>query len=357
LTSSYIYERKRGADGSTRITEEVRNLGFGDTLVLYSTTPPVKGSATEGVCLRRGFIILETQTGRLGAYPTICKSWSCLSCSKKLLSLFIERAKLGHSKLAPLYFITNTFWMGSQETQVGAKSAERVWREWLKRLRKKHPNLAYLRVVEMTKKGQTHFHSIMGGLGKLKDNCREQKPTSSKHLLRNCKRSPACLEHEMSGLWHKITGDSYWTDVQTVYGITGLCRYLSKYMAKSFAEFERCKAAGFGKRWTQSQNWPRIEKMQLRGTKNKAWKRAIPIHHQDQGVTLAHYLLDKTPDDGDFERVGTELAKEMENYRIAQAQAALVRRINGYDKNEHEKDGPVGSNGRRRPSNRRRSRA
>ncbi len=291
--------------------------------------PPPRGSAIEGVCTRPGYIILESETGRMGAYQTICKSWSCLSCQKKLLSLFIERARLGYLTLGPLYFITITWRWTEFSLTEDAISVEKDWRAWLTKLRRIYPGAEYLKVIELTKRKQPHFHLIMGGLGgHQRSNCRNPgRKCNSKQLLGPCKAREVCYEHKLSRMWHEVTGDSYFVCVRDVYSIKGLCNYLSKYMVKSFDEFEAAKELGFGKRWTQSFHWPKLEKMQLRGTKDKSWKRAIPVRKDEQGVTLAHYLLDRTPDDGAFERLGTDLAKEMALHRVYRAQIQLARKV------------------------------
>ncbi len=134
--------------------------------------------------------------------------------------------------------------------------------------------------------------------------------------------------------WMAVTDDSFMVYAREVFSIRGLCSYLSKYMTKSFEDFSRQKRLGFSKRWTQSHGWPKLEKMQLRGTRDKAWRRVMIGRWDDPDVNygtvyLAKFLIDQdsNPVDGDFERLGTELAKQMAYKKQAMAQQALARRI------------------------------
>ncbi len=126
-----------------------------EALVPYSITPPpVLGGV---ICPKAGYVVLTSDRGQKGAYRTICKSWSCRVCQKKKKSLFIEMVKHGCSVLGRCYSITLTFKMGLGE-QRDARSAEGALRAFFRRLRRLYPNLQYLKVLEMTKKNQPHYH-------------------------------------------------------------------------------------------------------------------------------------------------------------------------------------------------------
>ncbi len=287
-----------------------------------------------GVCPRKGYVVLTAPDRKMGAYETSCKSWSCLSCRKKLLSLFIERVSLGSLMDPNLYFITNTF-LKEQYTTVDAIYAERVWRSFVRQMRKHYPKLMFLKVVELTKAGQPHFHSVMGGIGKVKDNCRERRKQTARHLLSPCRLSSECLEHQVKQAWWKASGDSYITLVREVYDGRGLCTYLSKYMNKDFEDFDASCDLGFKKRWTQSQNWPKLERMCLRGTFEKAWLKVDASQikpgnaYADMICAVGESIVSReiTPDDGWFERLGTLGAKKMRDEKARKVAAAMAKRI------------------------------
>ncbi len=305
----------------------------GSLSILYSTTPPGEtySSASEGVCLKSGYIILESQTGRRGAYKTICKSWRCVVCRKKLMALFIERVKLGSLTLGPLYFITFTWWQDGPQTLMDAKSAEADWRAFLKALRRDHlPNLEYMKIPELTKAGQVHFHTLIGGIGEPQGNCREGAAFNAVRHLNGCPLPSDCLEHLVSRYWLAATNTSFVVFVEKVWDIKGLCWYLAKYMMKGFEDWQ-VGEAGFGKRWTRSHKWPKLPKMQLRGTLNKSWKKVDILKPTDQGVTLAHYLLPLTPTDGDFERLGDELAVQMDREKQANRLYKIIAEVRRND--------------------------
>lgn len=320
--------------------------------ILYSTTQPyLDGSPTEAVCQKRGYVVLTAPDQTIGAYPTNCKSWRCIPCRRKLLALFIERAMIGYSTIGPLFFITNTF-KKELHTTVNATDAGLVWSEYLKRMRKRHPNLQYLKVIELTKQKQPHFHCLVGGLGMMQDNCRrDNQKVTPKHLHGRCKLLPRrrgqgkdgtshslCLEHDVYETWKAASGDSFINLTRRVYGVVGLCNYLSKYMMKNATEFEEQKNLGFGKRWTQSYGWPKLPKMMLRGTLEKAWLKVDAARIIDTGVYSSMIAAagqriveaETTPQTGWFERLGSELAKEMAAYKVNRAAKQIAEKLLNY---------------------------
>ena len=163
-------------------------------------------------------------------------------------------------------------------------------------------------MIELTQQGQPHLHSLFGGFhGGRRSNCRRKGvKLTPRHAFNACKHKSICIEHEFIKAWVEVTGDSFMVYVRSVFSIQGVSSYLSKYMTKSFEEFAKQKELGFGKRWTQSLGWPKLERMALRGTVNKSWRRVMIGRWNDPGVDygtvlLAKYLIDQdsNPDDGD----------------------------------------------------------
>ncbi len=306
----------------------------GAALDTYSISP--RGSAVQGVCINRGYVVLTSPNFQIGAYPTICKSWRCLSCQRKLLALFVERALIGSSTIGPLYFITNTFRNTGSHTIRNAAYASKVFEKYMKEMRILFPKMQYLKVIELTKQGQPHFHCLVGGVGIMIDNCRAQteKVTGAK-LKRKCKLKPMCLEHRVARAWKIASKDSYINYTRRVWAVRGACIYVAKYMAKDADEFEKRKALGFGKRWTQSYGWPKLPRMVLRGTLEKAWVRvdAGRVTGDDLynrmvcGVGQRIVEAETTPEGGWFERLGNELAIKMEEEKRLKAVTKLANSV------------------------------
>ncbi len=150
-----------------------------------------------------------------------------------------------------------------------------------------------------------------------------------------------CLEHFVKDCWWKASKDSYITLVRDVFDRRGLCTYLSKYMNKDFEDFDLSKELGFGKRWTKSQNWPKLEKMQLLGTLLKAWERVDASQikpgnaYADMVCGVGRTIVDQesTPEDGFFTRLGTEGAKRMKDEKARKVAQAMAKRIMNSNEN------------------------
>ncbi len=233
-----------------------------------------KGAASSGVCPRAGWIILAAPDHTVGGYPTNCKTWRCLSCRNRVLSLLRDRIEYGASLIhTPLWFITVTFATGSLLRR-DAKSVEKAFRAWCALLRKPYPNLKWFKVVEWTKRGQAHLHLIVGGLDERRNNCiaRWDKRTRGKRLLQECHavwNQRVCREHQISYLWRNATKDSYIVHSTPVAGPRGIAAYMGKYITKEMPKWRARASAGFRRRWSSSASWPTYEPMRLRGSKNK----------------------------------------------------------------------------------------
>lgn len=223
-----------------------------------------KGSAITGMCPRGGYIRMTTKSGLVVTTETHCKTWSCISCRESTKRKVINRIRKGISILGECYFITLTLRLGEGETLKDAAFVQQAWRALLKRLSYRHPQLfqtmAWLKVTELTKKGQPHLHLIVGGFGRETD----------KKELTECFRDA----------WLRVTGDSYIVWVVKVTGEKGAAYYLCKYLTKGVMNREDMEARGFKRRWSSSANWPKGE-TQLLGTKMNAWETVefVSKHH------------------------------------------------------------------------------
>lgn len=205
---------------------------------------------TQNACPRGGYLRLTDSHGKVHVTGTSCKVWRCEVCQKTLKMKFEQRIQYGCSKMAPWFLITATFAMGFG-MQRDAASVRAVWERWLRRLQKyEQMNPMWLKVTELTRKGQPHLHLILGNVGKIGE---------------------AELQQRMRKHWYYVTGDSYILDVVEGYDPLGISHYLAKYLMKAFHDREYLESLGFNRRWSCSRNFPRGEEVQLRGTFYGEW--------------------------------------------------------------------------------------
>lgn len=234
----------------------------------------------ERECPKKGFIRLHDMEGfHVGTKSTVCKLWRCEACQRKLLNLFKMRIRHGCLTVRPWYFITVTFRMGFQ-LQRSAPSAMEDLTRLFRIAKKRWPQIMYVKVPELTKKGQIHFHLMIGNVGEPVDCCGTKFKGKHTHRFTAlwAKKECACLEHVFAGWWLDITGDSYRVQVDKVYKPSGAGNYLSKYFMKDFtAERDTMSALGFTNRYSFSRNFPRMERMRMQGTDDDNWGRVDRI--------------------------------------------------------------------------------
>lgn len=228
-------------------------------------------------CPRWGWVELSTDL-RTYVVETLCKTWSCVVCRDKLKSLIKMRMEYGCLILGKSYLITLTLKEGGDSILKDANYVRKAWTALLRRLKKRSPNLTWFRVIETTKKGIPHLHLIVGGLTSMrKDSCitdKNRRPYSLKWIRSLCRTE--CLVHEWGSAWSEVT-DSFVVDAKEIYNVPGAARYLAKYLSKGFDERQRLIDLGFERRWSCARNWPREEKVQLRGTREGAWTKVAMV--------------------------------------------------------------------------------
>lgn len=120
---------------------------------------------------------------------------------------------LGHRKRA----------VGVRGRETRKATREVYFRRFMQRMREELNdnglNLEYCRVPEKTASGVDHYHTIIGNMSR----------EHSERYIRNV----------ASRIWNSITGNSYIVDVRNTYGRPE--KYLSKYLNKTFKEFEHAK--------------------------------------------------------------------------------------------------------------------
>lgn len=226
---------------------------------------------SEESCKRKWTVWLKNVNGEI-QIRTTCKTWGCVACEKKMISLFRLRVEAGVLALGRCAFITLTYRLGEK----GIKDADSVAQDWkafwreLKRSGHASRSMKWLRVVELTKKGMPHLHLVIGPVqGNLR--CYGKGPFDERRFrarLAVC----TCLSHVWARAWIKVTGDSYICFVVPVVNARGAGSYLAKYLAKSLGVRKKLRSLGFVRRWSTSRGWPGNGRLRL---KERNWTRHV----------------------------------------------------------------------------------
>ena len=279
-----------------------------------------RGIATSSVCPREGSVCLTTTSGRRIVMPTNCKVYACKGCRNRVMSAFKMRIEYGCQTLGDCVFITLTFRVAT-DTRQNAASVAKVWRELLRRLKRRSrwKDVEWLKVPELTKQKQPHLHILMG---------RIKKPyriacSGKYHLYDANWRSKACdcLEHDLSRTWKAITGDSFVVNVRYVTGPQGAGSYLAPYMTKGGIIRADMENAGFMRRFSRSRGWPG-DQLKLAHTVEHGWE---TITWTAGPADPAYVSQVSSP--GLDQRVGTDLAQELGRKRTHRIKAHKLRRF------------------------------
>jgi len=268
-----------------------------------------RGGALSKVCPKQGWMQLVSKTGVVGYFSTTCKAWRCLACRNKVKALVVDRIEYGARLIhGPLLFITLTFKTGSSHRR-DALSVERAYRAFLRPMRALFSELKWFKTVEWTKRRQAHLHLIAGGVNYRPLSCVKLDKDRGKALRRKCPLVKECLEHVISKIWLNSTKDSYIVSCGNVVGQGAIANYMSKYVTKEMLLWAQMSKAGFKRRWSCSQNWPRYERLELKGTRDGTWASVkyfgqFGRHNMDE--------FPEAPKSGAFERVGSDRAKHFE---------------------------------------------
>lgn len=282
-----------------------------------------RGAAIYKKCPKEGTIWLRTRTGYDCAFLVTCKSWHCMGCRDRKLNQV--KGLIACGLLAPgrFYLITLTYvavWSrdGILENPVDAKTASKHFRKLLvlMKSRMEEQALVWLKVPELTKRKQLHWHLVMGGLSKKYRRC--------KTVYKRWRGSCQCLEHQISKLWLDITGDSHVVDVRVVIGAIGAASYLAKYLGKQIVEGsvrDELEKRGYIRRYSRSRNWRGGYKMQRRGTVEDSW--FVVGHMKGRWFDRIRVLTHYTPE---AEQVGDPYAVQLSK---AYAVLKAIRMKNG----------------------------
>ncbi len=329
----------------SQIDVEAASEASGPLLLTDSISPLLyegetkRGGAQSKVCPKQGWMQLVSKYGVVGYFPTSCKAWRCLACRNKVKALVVDRIEYG-ARLIPgvLVFITLTFKTGSSHRR-DALSVERAYRGFLRPMRERFPNLQWFKTVEWTKRRQAHLHLIVGGVHRKVLSCVPTDKVRGKVLKVSCTRRPECLEHSISKIWLSSTKDSYIVSCGAVVGPKSIANYMSKYVTKEMLLWAQMSRAGFKRRWSCSQNWPRYERLELEGTREGTWA-SVSYLGQSSTHNLGEYP--EPPKIGAFKRVGTDRAKYFDELKQLRKIRKAVHIVLGWQKpKDKRKDGNV----------------
>ncbi len=250
----------------------------------------------ERKCPRAGWIVCYADSWKLGrpvpaiGKETSCHQYQCRVCGPKRGAYVGLRAEVGCLMVGRSWFITLTFRRrrGSRPlSETEARTEDRswarlgvqrgmplnaggvsvAWRRFLSRLQELQIPMRWMKVVELTKKGQPHLHLLMNGIGTWESICKLPNWTFDSWRHNTCQ----CLLHVISKLWYKATkGDSWITDARPIKSARGISVYLSKYLVKAFDNRTKMENLGFTKRYSSSAKWGG-ERRRMVGTLNDEW--------------------------------------------------------------------------------------
>ena len=293
-------------------------------------------------CPRAGFVLLGAEDEHTYVVRTICKTWGCRGCGTKVRALTALKMVYGCLVGGLSYFITVTYRVGLGSELRSAPGAGRDWARLWELLKRKErwAKAAWFKVPELTGQGQVHFHALVTMMeGGSTASCRTQKERIAKTWLKTCRRGNRCMEHDISVVWHGITGDSFVCDVSGIRSLEGVANYVQKYMGKTMFERAELEGLGFRRRWSASRNWPRGAQLRLRGTEEGAWLQvtvvsAKQLREQPWARKWHGELAVRAEEDSGKElvqSVGTDLGLELQRKRITGRTRAIMRKVQVMD--------------------------
>lgn len=292
-----------------------------------------KAGRAGGECPRMGYIRLEGEDGTVNYAKTVCKTWRCLPCRKKLVALVRMKLEYGLSRLEGCLFITLTLRLAKGMLPEDVDFVQGAWRRLLALLKKKYPEwkkAKWFKVVEFTRSQQPHLHLIFqtGILGE-KTSClldqKNPKWNRRAFVVGDCPESGTCVHHRVAKTWLDVVG-SWVIDVQLVVAPERTAKYLCKYLTKTLtrAYDENVK----NRRWSKSNNWPKLERLQYLGSYQSRWKK-IKIIGGYNGDLEERVKASEKRQDPMMMKVGSKYVKDWQEKRMKKATAIKFGKLLG----------------------------
>jgi len=285
----------------------------------------VKGRAGEK-CPRRAYSVLHRRDAPPLLIETRCKQKRCVPCSPAVRSHVSLKAEIGCSIRPVSYFTTVTRKMGIG-LQGDAVTVQADWRRFLYLLKRGYPDLVkgmeWMKVIELTQKGQPHLHLIMTGLpGGLLDRCAGRKD-ERKWVENGCfEKEGTCVLHAVAKTWLATTGDSWVCDVGEIRSAKSAGQYVAKYVAKSIDD-PRMEKLGFKRTWSASHGYAPDLRVRLRGTVEGKWTK---VEYYKTGTDQSRWLA-RSDGSRDLERVGHPLVMAKYEARENKKKIEWIERI------------------------------
>ena len=285
--------------------------------------PFIKGRRYQE-CPRRGYSILTKYDGKRVIIQTRCKQKGCVPCRPAVRAHVALKAEIGNSIRPHSYFITLTLRMATKRAK-DALFVQKVWRAFCQRLKYETSwweQVKWMKVIELTAKGQPHLHLMVTGVpgGKFLK-CKGNK--NQKDWVDNgCFRvGESCVHHEVAKAWARVTeklGNESWiVDVSKVRSNKKAGLYVAKYIAKGGEDAERLARLGFKRVWSASKDFTPDLRIRLRGTVEGKWERVEYWQPQKDPDSWLAY----SDGDRDLELVGHPLV--MQKYRARERQQRM----------------------------------
>lgn len=137
-----------------------------------------------------------------------------------------------------------------------------------------------------------------------------------------------CLTHEFAKAWLDVSGDSFVVDCRKGYSAGRLANYLGKYLTKSFSDRENLKAMGFIRRYSRSQNWPSVPKLETVVQKAGGWDKVEIVQNSDNWTKWKQRAA-ADRDSTLLERVGDDLTEIIAKKRDRMRGSSKLRKMTG----------------------------
>lgn len=142
-------------------------------------------------------------------------------------------------------------------------------------------------------------------------------------VLGECDLDCACVHHEIARAWLDASKDSHVTDVTMVRDADRAANYLVKYLTKTFATAWDQEVKH--RRWAKSNNWPKMEKLQMRGTAEAKWREVIIIPKAfDEKL---EQLAEQSEEEPLMERVGLVWLKDRQLKKAKLGAKIVIERV------------------------------